>query len=131
MAFAHAGGMSSMLKDGAKQMSGLEEAVLKNVSLSPSPLVLPVPGAISQISTRDEQIEACKELAVMVRTSMGPNGMNKMVINHLERLFVTSDARTIVTELEVQHPAGTRVEPVNRSSISESLNEGPSAQQKF
>ena len=31
MAFATAGGMSSMLKDGAKQMSGLEEAVLKNV----------------------------------------------------------------------------------------------------
>merc|ERR1719162_321232 len=31
--------------------------------------------------------------------------MNKMVINHLEKLFVTSDARTIVTELEVQHPA--------------------------
>ena len=45
----------------------------------------------------------------MVRTSMGPNGMNKMVINHLERLFVTSDARTIVTELEVQHPAGGRL----------------------
>ena len=40
---------------------------------------------------------------------MGPNGMNKMVINHLERLFVTSDARTIVTELEVQHPAGGRL----------------------
>ena len=31
--------------------------------------------------------------------------MNKMVINHLERLFVTSDASTIVTELEVNHPA--------------------------
>jgi len=31
------------------------------------------------------------------------------VINHLERLFVTSDARTIVTELEVQHPAGGRL----------------------
>ena len=61
-------------------MSGIDEAVLKN-------------------------IEACKQLAVMVRTSMGPNGMNKMVINHLEKLFVTSDARTIVTELEVQHPA--------------------------
>jgi T-complex protein 1 subunit theta len=80
MAFTHAGGMSSMLKEGAKQLSGLEEAVLKN-------------------------IEACQQLSVMVRTSMGPNGMNKMVINHLERLFVTSDARTIVTELEVQHPA--------------------------
>ena len=39
MAFAHAGGMSSMLKDGAKQMSGLEEAVLKNVSLVPLSLL--------------------------------------------------------------------------------------------
>ena len=28
-----------------------------------------------------------------------------MVINHLEKLFVTSDASTITTELEVQHPA--------------------------
>lgn len=31
--------------------------------------------------------------------------MNKMVINHLEKLFVTSDASTIVNELEVHHPA--------------------------
>lgn len=28
-------------------------------------------------------------------------GMNKMVINHLEKLFVTNDAATIVKELEV------------------------------
>ena len=31
--------------------------------------------------------------------------MNKMVINYLEKLFVTSDASVIVNELEVQHPA--------------------------
>lgn len=31
--------------------------------------------------------------------------MSKMVINHLEKLFVTKDANTIMTELEVQHPA--------------------------
>lgn len=29
-------------------------------------------------------------------------GMNKMVINHLEKLFVTKDAATIVKELEVK-----------------------------
>lgn len=32
-------------------------------------------------------------------------GMNKMVINHLDKLFVTSDTATIVNELEIQHPA--------------------------
>lgn len=31
--------------------------------------------------------------------------MNKMVINHLEKLFVTSDAATIIRELDVEHPA--------------------------
>ena len=28
-----------------------------------------------------------------------------MVINHLEKLFVTSDAATVIKELEVEHPA--------------------------
>ena len=32
-------------------------------------------------------------------------GMSKLVINHLEKVFITSDAATIVGELEVEHPA--------------------------
>jgi T-complex protein 1 subunit theta len=35
--------------------------------------------------------------------------MNKMVINHLERLFVTSDAHTIINESDVNHPAAKMV----------------------
>lgn len=35
--------------------------------------------------------------------------MNKIIINHLDRLFVTSDASVMVTELEVQHPAAKLV----------------------
>ncbi|NXV93183.1 TCPQ protein, partial [Calonectris borealis] len=73
-------GFAQMLKEGAKHYSGLEEAVYRN-------------------------IQACKELAQTTRTAYGPNGMNKMVINHLEKLFVTNDAATILRELEVQHPA--------------------------
>ena len=42
-------------------------------------------------------------------TAFGPNGMNKMVINHLEKLFVTNDAASIIRELEVEHPAAKMV----------------------
>ncbi|KAJ3109628.1 T-complex protein 1 subunit theta [Phlyctochytrium planicorne] len=73
-------GLPQMLKDGYKHMQGLEEAVYRNIA-------------------------ATKELSSITRTSMGPNGRNKMVINHLEKLFVTSDAATIIKELEVVHPA--------------------------
>ena len=33
-------------------------------------------------------------------------GRNKLIINHLGKLFVTSDAATIIREIEVVHPAG-------------------------
>lgn len=73
-------GLSGLLKEGTKHVSGLDEAVLRN-------------------------IDACRQLAALVRSSLGPNGMNKMIVNHLNKLFVTSDAATIVRELEVIHPA--------------------------
>ncbi|CAD5220112.1 unnamed protein product [Bursaphelenchus okinawaensis] len=73
-------GYSRFMKEGAMHFKGLDEAVQRN-------------------------IEACVELASQIKTAYGPNGMNKMVINHLERVFVTNDAATILKELEVQHPA--------------------------
>lgn len=36
-------------------------------------------------------------------------GMNKMVINHLEKLFITSDAATIIRETDVHHPAAKMI----------------------
>ncbi|KAF5392070.1 hypothetical protein D9757_003333 [Collybiopsis confluens] len=45
-------------------------------------------------------IQAVSELSNLVRTSR-----NKLLINHLGRLFVTSDAATIIREVEVVHPA--------------------------
>lgn len=35
--------------------------------------------------------------------------MNKMIINRIEKLFVTNDAATILSELEIQHPAARTV----------------------
>lgn len=45
----------------------------------------------------------------MTRSALGPHGMNKMVINHLEKLFVTSDAATIIKESDVHHPAAKMI----------------------
>ncbi|KAL7419496.1 T-complex protein 1 subunit theta [Cryptotrichosporon argae] len=73
-------GGPDLFKLGYKHMSGLEEAVLRNIA-------------------------AVGELSEIVRTSFGPNGRNKLIINHLGRLFVTSDAATIIREIEVAHPA--------------------------
>jgi T-complex protein 1 subunit theta len=56
----------------------------------------------------------------MTRTSLGPNGMKKMVINHLDKIFVTSDAATIMRELEVAHPAAKMV--VMASNMQEREN---------
>jgi len=73
-------GFASMLKEGSRHFSGVEEAVNRNIS-------------------------ACKEFAESLRSCYGPCGMNKMVINHIEKLFVTNDAATIINELDVEHPA--------------------------
>jgi len=35
--------------------------------------------------------------------------MNKMIVNHLNKLFVTNDASTMVREMEVAHPAAKLV----------------------
>ncbi|OCK99949.1 T-complex protein 1 [Cenococcum geophilum 1.58] len=50
-------------------------------------------------------IEACRTIAQTVQTSLGPYGRNKIVINHLQKMILTSDAATILRELDVVHPA--------------------------
>jgi len=74
------GGFQNLLKEGGRHFSGVDEALLKN-------------------------IEACKELGKITKTSLGPNGMNKLLINHIGRQFVTSDTAVMIEQLEVMHPA--------------------------
>ena len=94
MSLNAAAGLGGMLKDGHKSFSGVHGAVLKN-------------------------IEAAKGIAEMVQSSLGPNGMNKLVINHLEKTFVTSDCATILSELEVQHPAAKMLVLASQTQESE------------
>ncbi|ODV92365.1 hypothetical protein CANCADRAFT_85804 [Tortispora caseinolytica NRRL Y-17796] len=50
-------------------------------------------------------ILACNEVSEIVRTSLGPTGRSKLVVNRIGKVFLSSDAATIVGELEVVHPA--------------------------
>ena len=50
-------------------------------------------------------IDACRTIAQTVQTSLGPYGRNKIVVNHLQKYILTSDAATILRELDVVHPA--------------------------
>ncbi len=77
-------GIPNLFKQGTSHLSGVEEAVVRN-------------------------LRACKELAELTRTSLGPQGMNKLIINHLGRMFVTSDTATILAEMEIEHPAAKMV----------------------
>ena len=94
MALNQAAGLQGMLKDGHKTFDGVQGAVLKN-------------------------IEAARAIAAMMQTSMGPNGMNKLVINHLEKIIVSSDCATILKELEIQHPAAKLLELAAESQEKE------------
>ena len=76
--------MADLLKEGTKHLSGIEEAVLKN-------------------------IEAVRSLSQITKTTFGPQGMKKMIVNSRGKQYVTSDAAKIITELEFQHPAANMV----------------------
>ncbi|EHL00448.1 putative T-complex protein 1 subunit theta [Glarea lozoyensis 74030] len=54
-------------------------------------------------------IDACRTITSTVQTSLGPYGRNKIVINHLQKMILTSDAATILKELDVVHPAAKLV----------------------
>lgn len=54
-------------------------------------------------------ISACREMCQITASSFGPSGMNKLVVNQLDKLFLTNDAGTILRELEIQHPAARMI----------------------
>jgi len=50
-------------------------------------------------------ILAARVLAEILKTSLGPRGLDKMLVDSFGDITVTNDGATIVKEMEVQHPA--------------------------
>lgn len=54
---------------------------------------------------RDQNINAALSLAGIVRTTLGPNGLDKMMVDDIGEITVTNDGATILQKLDVVHPA--------------------------
>ena len=71
---------------------------------------------------RDAQrgnILAAKIIAETVRTSLGPRGMDKMLVDSFGDVTITNDGATILDEMEVQHPAAKMMVEVAKTQDDE------------
>ncbi len=54
-------------------------------------------------------IAAAKAVAQTVRTTLGPKGMDKMIVDSLGDVIVTNDGVTILKEMQIEHPAAKMI----------------------
>jgi thermosome len=64
-------------------------------------------------------ITAAKTIAEVVKTSLGPRGMDKMLVNSIGDVTVTNDGATVLKEIEVEHPAAKMMVEVAKSVDNE------------
>src|ERR687893_2391745 len=76
----------------------------------------------SQTKGRDAQknnITAAKLISEIVRSSLGPRGMDKMLVDSLGDVTITNDGATILKEIDVQHPAGKMMVEISKATDNE------------
>jgi thermosome len=64
-------------------------------------------------------IMAAKIVAETVRSSLGPKGMDKMLVDSFGDVTITSDGRTILDEMDIQHPAAKMMVEVAKTQDNE------------
>jgi len=92
----------------AKTSSGQQVFILKEGS--------------SETKGRDAQknnIFAAKLIAEIVKSSLGPRGMDKMLVDSMGDVTITNDGATILKEIDVQHPAAKMVVEISKTTDNE------------
>ena len=64
-------------------------------------------------------IMAAKIVAETVKSSLGPKGMDKMLVDSFGDVTITSDGRTILDEMDIQHPAAKMMVEVAKTQDNE------------
>jgi thermosome len=71
---------------------------------------------------RDAQrtnIAAAKAVAETVRTTLGPKGMDKMLVNSMGDVIITNDGYTILDEMDIEHPSAKMIVEIAKTQQDE------------
>ena len=95
---------------------------MASIQQTPQGPVLVLKESALQQKGRDAQannIMAAKLVADLVRTSLGPRGMDKMLVDSLGDVTITNDGATILKEIDIQHPAAKMMVEISKAIDNE------------
>ncbi len=81
-----------------------------------------LPEGTLRTTGRDAQsnnIMAAKAVAESVRSTLGPKGMDKMLVDTIGDVTITNDGATILREMEIEHPAAKMIVEVSKTQEDE------------
>ncbi len=70
-------------------------------------------------NAQSNNILAAKAVAEAVRSTLGPKGMDKMLVDSMGDVVITNDGATILKEIDVAHPAAKMIIEVSKTQESE------------
>jgi archaeal chaperonin len=79
---------------------------------------------------QNNNISAAKLVAELVRTSLGPRGMDKMLVDGTGDVTITNDGATMLKDMDVQHPAAKMIIEVART-VDDEVGDGTTSSVVF
>ena len=95
---------------------------MASIQQTPQGPVLVLKESALQQKGRDAQknnITAAKLVADLVKTSLGPRGLDKMLVDSLGDVTITNDGATILKEIDAQHPAAKMMVEISKTIDTE------------
>ena len=95
---------------------------MASIQQGPNGPVLVLKESALQQKGKDAQqnnIAAAKLVAELVKSSLGPRGLDKMLVDSLGDVTITNDGATILKEIDVQHPAAKMIVEISKTVDNE------------
>ena len=95
---------------------------MASIQQGPNGPVLVLKESALQQKGKDAQqnnIAAAKLVSELVRSSLGPRGLDKMLVDSLGDVTITNDGATILKEIDVQHPAAKMMVEISKTVDNE------------